>query len=176
VPLGLTLEQFGNAPVGAHSTFDLDSTDGRAVQPLEDWFAPGYFLALTAADKLEGPSFELMRAGLRFGGGAPAAGPAVTVETGYLSLVLDPELPEATTGSGYTAVLNAQASVSALHRSAGGFSAVQDVAVDTAPTFYLLVDDAGSTVRRSSTWAAAFCAARAGVDLHIERELTGVGR
>ncbi|GIH15139.1 hypothetical protein Raf01_33110 [Rugosimonospora africana] len=176
VPLGLALQQFGNAPIGAYSTFDAGSGDGRAAQELRDWFAPGYFLTLSSADKLEGPSFELMRSGLRFGGGDPAAGKSVTVDTGYRSIVLDPELPEADTASGYTAVLDAPAGVPALARTVGGFSATQDVAVDTVATSYRLVDGTGSTLAHSASWAGLFAAARTGTDLHIERETSGVGR
>jgi hypothetical protein len=176
VPLGLTLDQFGHAPVGAYSTFDMATSDGRAAQDLQDWFAPGYFLTLSSADKLEGPSFELMRSGLSFGGGDPAAGKAVTVDTGYRSIILDPELPEADATSGYTAVLATPAGVPALARTAGGFSAAQDVTVGTVAASYRLVDGTGSTLAHSASWAGLFTAARTGADLHIERGTSGVGR
>ena len=53
VPLGLRLDQFGNAAVGDHDTFSLDVGDGDLVPTgdVDDWFAVAQFLALTAAEQ-----------------------------------------------------------------------------------------------------------------------------
>ena len=95
VPLGLRLDQFGNAAVGDHDTFSLDVGDGDLVPTgdVDDWFAVAQFLALTAADKLAAPSFESMTAGLRFGSVGIAADEGREASLAHVEYVLDPELP-----------------------------------------------------------------------------------
>ena len=125
VPLGIAIEQFGNAPVGDHSTFELTAVGLDQSGTLDDWFAPGQFFELGNDDKLEGPEFELMRSGIQFGGGAPIAGEDVGVDTGYKPYIIDPEFPEEETFLGYTSVVYDLTGVSKTAHTQSGFTAVQ---------------------------------------------------
>jgi hypothetical protein len=170
VPLGIDIEQFGNAPVRDHSTFELTAVGLEQSGTLDDWFAPGQFFELGNDDKLEGPEFELMRSGIQFGGGAPIAGEDVGVDTGYKAYIIDPEFPEEETSLG-KGVVHELYGVPVTAHTQGGFNVVHTDTVGTkAPTF-VVVDDGGTTVTSTTTWSAAYTASAARSDLHIEREL-----
>jgi hypothetical protein len=171
VPLGIAIEQFGNAPVGDHSTFELTAVGLDQSGTLDDWFAPGQFFELGNDDKLEGPEFELMRSGIQFGGGAPIAGEDVGVDTGYKPFIIDPEFPEEETFLGYTSVVYDLTGVSKTAHTQSGFTAVQTELVGTTSPKYIVVDDGGATVTSTTTWSAAYTASTGRSDLHIEREM-----
>ena len=171
VPLGIDIEQFGNAPVGDHSTFELTAVGLDQSGTLDDWFAPGQFFELGNDDKLEGPEFELMRSGIQFGGGAPIAGEDVGVDTGYKPFIIDPEFPEEETFLGYTSVVYDLTGVSKTAHTQSGFTAVQTELVGTTSPKYIVVDDGGATVTSTTTWSAAYTASTGRSDLHIEREM-----
>ncbi len=170
VPLGIDIEQFGNAPVGEHSTFELTAVGLEQSGTLDDWFAPGQFFELGNDDKLEGPEFELMRSGIQFGGGAPIAGEDVGVDTGYKAYIIDPEFPEEETflGKGEIHVLDG---VPVTAHTQNGFTAVHTDTVATKSPTFIVVDDGGATVASTTTWSAAYAASAEHSDLHIEREL-----
>jgi len=170
VPLGIDIEQFGNAPVGELSTFELAAVGLEQSGTLDDWFAPGQFFDLGNDDKLEGPEFELMRAGIQFGGGAPVAGPDVGVDTGYKPYIIDPEFPEEETGLG-KGLVNDLSGVPVTARTQHGFTAVQTDTVGTKSPTFIVVDEGGATVASTTTWTAAYTARGGRRDLHIEREL-----
>jgi hypothetical protein len=74
VPLKMTLEKFGNAPVKDHSYFEISSiTVAGQTLPLvdlEEPFARAQFLNLTESERLSLPSFEEMPAGVAGGSDA----------------------------------------------------------------------------------------------------------
>ena len=170
VPLGIDIEQFGNAPVGEHSTFELTAVGLEQSGTLDDWFAPGQFFELGNDDKLEGPEFELMRSGIQFGGGAPIAGPDVGVDTGYKAYIVDPEFPEEETFLG-KGVLNEVYGVPVTAHTQNGFTAVHAETVATKSPTFIVVDESGTTVATTPTWSAAYSASARHSDLHIERDL-----
>lgn len=99
VPLGATLEQFGNAPITGPDRFVLEaprvgavSISTNAVSPVEDWFAPSQFFTLSATEKLSSPSFEMMQAGLQFGDDGAAGGPGATMVLDHEVVYDDPSL------------------------------------------------------------------------------------
>jgi hypothetical protein len=75
VPLNMTIDTFGNAPVSGANRFTLEPrrTDGSAGElPLsfnmtQDSFGVAQFLRLSDDERLSRPSFESKDAGLRFG-------------------------------------------------------------------------------------------------------------
>jgi hypothetical protein len=72
VPLGITIDRFGNTTPAGDRRFTVELTGlvGQgAAQPVLDFFAPAQFLDMPDASKLRRPSFEMMQAGVRLGGG-----------------------------------------------------------------------------------------------------------
>ena len=164
VPLGLRLDQFGNAAVGDHDTFSLDVGDGDLVPTgdVDDWFAVAQFLALTAADKLAAPSFESMTAGLRFGSIGIAADEGREASLAHVEYVLDPELPIDDPGQDLirsTKTVRLSSSVPfvpPVGATTGGFSATGEAVVELGVPAYVLTDTA--TMERSApftSWSAA---------------------
>jgi hypothetical protein len=71
-PLGIKLDQFGNAPVAGHNEFRLfaptnGGTPGLVVQPLDELFARAQFEEMSNKKKLSIPSFEKMQGGVSIG-------------------------------------------------------------------------------------------------------------
>lgn len=75
IPLGLTLETFGGAPIAGARRFDVASvTDGAGRNltlgdPTMARFSPGTFLNLSDDEKLSAPAFEEMEAGVALSAG-----------------------------------------------------------------------------------------------------------
>ena len=61
---------------------------------LDDWFAPGQFFVLPDAAKLEGPSFELMQAGVTLGPSGIPAGAEMDAPFEYQTGIIDPTVEE----------------------------------------------------------------------------------
>ncbi|MGH7577473.1 MAG: DUF6603 domain-containing protein [Longimicrobiales bacterium] len=81
VPLGITIERFGNATPAGDRRFTIDVAAGNGAaagtaHPVLDFFAPAQFLEMSDATKLRRPSFERMQAGIRVGGGFTFGGDA----------------------------------------------------------------------------------------------------
>jgi hypothetical protein len=77
VPLGITIERFGNTTPAGDPRFTIEVTglDGQgAAQPVLDFFAPAQFLEMADGSKLRRQSFEMMQAGVRVGGGLSFGG------------------------------------------------------------------------------------------------------
>jgi hypothetical protein len=78
VPLGIDIDRFGSAAVAGDRRFEIAVVDAdgtvHAAEIVEDHFAPGQFLALSDAERLQRPSFERMGAGVRLGRAAVAWG------------------------------------------------------------------------------------------------------
>ncbi|EWC59870.1 putative transcriptional activator SRCAP-like protein [Actinokineospora spheciospongiae] len=74
-PLGVTLENYGRAPIAGAKRFDLTSITVRgkaggtgtalSTEEVREYFAPGEFFALDDSEKLARPSFEELQAGRR---------------------------------------------------------------------------------------------------------------
>jgi uncharacterized protein DUF6603 len=78
LPLGVTLEKFGNAPVTGPGTYTIDDVKtgiepngfvSLNLLPVKDYFARGQFENLSNAKKISSPSFEKFDAGVRAGSG-----------------------------------------------------------------------------------------------------------
>ncbi|HTE47839.1 MAG TPA: DUF6603 domain-containing protein [Gemmatimonadaceae bacterium] len=71
VPLGLTLEKYGDTPIAGINRFDITkvTVNGTAVASptfVQEHFARAQFLNMSDEDKLTKPSFEAMSAGVEF--------------------------------------------------------------------------------------------------------------
>lgn len=95
-PMAIAIEHVGESPVGAYDTVDLEpGEDGMAATgDVLDWFAPASFFAISSTEGLAAPSFELLKAGIEFGGGDPISGEARPTKLGYEQIVRDPELDD----------------------------------------------------------------------------------
>lgn len=90
-PLGLPLSRFGSARPRGPNQFRI----GRAtvqgaevtISPLNEQFARAQFFEMSEDEKLSGPAFEQMQAGVQLGAGAIAHGPAVAGDMEYETLV-----------------------------------------------------------------------------------------
>jgi len=95
VPLGLTIEKFGESEPAGESFFQVNSVKiGNAnvtTTPLTAAFAPGQFFDLSDAERLTRPSFEQMQAGVRFGTLEGQHGQAVEKTLTYETKVVQPE-------------------------------------------------------------------------------------
>jgi hypothetical protein len=73
VPLNVTIESFGNAPLSGANRFRLEAVGGEGVElplevtPIQEAFAMGQFQQMSDDEKLSRPSFEAQDAGLRLG-------------------------------------------------------------------------------------------------------------
>jgi hypothetical protein len=96
VPLntGRDIDTFGGAPVSGDRRFQVTAMVNAQAQETEmvrDQFAPAQFFEMSEDDKLAGPSFEEMDAGLVFGSDAMNfdAAEVVAVPMAYESIVID---------------------------------------------------------------------------------------
>lgn len=96
VPLGVSLDKLGDAPIGGLEAYTVESAAGSmpSSAAVQDWFAPGYFFELDSSEQLSAPSFELLDAGIAFGGGEPIGGPDLACTLDYEQILRDPELAE----------------------------------------------------------------------------------
>jgi hypothetical protein len=106
VPLGLSIERFGSAPVKGQNLFQIDSVKvaGSTVtaDKLQEQFARSQFLNMTDDEKLSTPAFEQMDAGVTVPAAALNAGPGIAATTQYKTLVYNPATKQAEPGSTYT--------------------------------------------------------------------------
>jgi hypothetical protein len=95
VPLHRTLERFGEHDLDGATTFAVqtvtvgDSPEGVAWVGAQDHFAPGQFHALSDAEKLSRPAFELMDAGVTLGGLTVQHGSMLGLEVVYETTLVD---------------------------------------------------------------------------------------
>ena len=96
VPLGVSLDKLGDAPIGGLEAYTVESAAGSmpSSAAVQDWFAPGYFFELDSSEQLSAPSFERLDAGIEFGGGEPIGGPDLACTLDYEQILRDPELGE----------------------------------------------------------------------------------
>jgi hypothetical protein len=87
VPLGVTINRFGNAKTPTPLTLDvaLQTTAGVAFaqSDLEDAFAPAQFFDLSDSKRLASAGFETHKSGFALGAGAPLLGSSASVPVGY---------------------------------------------------------------------------------------------
>jgi len=95
VPLGLTLEKFGQSEPKGESLFQINSVKiggtTAPTTPILDNFAPGQFFDLTDSERLTRPSFEKMQAGVRIGTTQLTQGLVVKKNLTYETKVVQPE-------------------------------------------------------------------------------------
>ena len=86
-PLGVELERFGSAEIKGSKTLTIDTPklggQAQAGEDLRDHFAPAEFFDLDECEKLSSPSFQLMDAGVEFGGEGVSVGASADVEMTY---------------------------------------------------------------------------------------------
>jgi hypothetical protein len=107
VPLGEDVELVGTAEVEGANHFlitavEIVQENGSGTplpsgdwSPLDDWFAPGQFFVMADAARLEGPSFELMQAGVTLGPSGVASGAEMDAPFEYETGIIDPSVEEA---------------------------------------------------------------------------------
>jgi hypothetical protein len=89
VPLGETIDKYGNAENIEHVRFVLEV--GGALQAsgsIRNWFSPGQYHELNNTERLAAPSFEEMDAGIVLGGGISTGQPRPTA-LGHEAILLD---------------------------------------------------------------------------------------
>jgi hypothetical protein len=95
VPLGLSIDRFLNAPVPAQlwqiTAVGFAADALATVATVQDEFAPGAFLSLTADDQLSRPDYELLDSGTTLaspGGVAPAAATAGSIQDVWVTYLI----------------------------------------------------------------------------------------
>jgi hypothetical protein len=97
VPLGVTLQKFGNSPITGHDQFWISEVKagGHSIEPityLEEFFARGDFEYLSPSQKTSLPSFEKMVGGIAFASRQiRTAGEPESKEIGYETIQLKPD-------------------------------------------------------------------------------------
>jgi hypothetical protein len=93
-PLEITIDK--SVPwqiVGGYDRFDIEATgELKSTGALTDWFAPASYADLGPRERLAAPSFERLKSGIEFGGGAAAAGPHRVATLAFEQLLRDPTL------------------------------------------------------------------------------------
>ena len=96
VPLQRRIDQYGNATVVGSDEFVLEQVrlGPKEIESVdvEEWFAAAQYWAMSDAERLSAPSFELMPAGLRLEGGGVTAGEALPFTPDYEVKVRDPSV------------------------------------------------------------------------------------
>ncbi len=94
-PLGIELEHYGQAEIEGQDEFEVDDVElgggDIAWEFVEDWFAPAQFFEMANDEKLDAPSFEMMKAGLRFGDDDSDGGAISDALYNYEQIIHDPE-------------------------------------------------------------------------------------
>ena len=94
-PLDVRLEHYGNAGIEGQDTLSISAVEaggsGIAWEFVEDWFAPAQFFDLQGSEKLQAPSFEKMKGGLRLGDDEAEDGPRADTVFNYKQIIHDPE-------------------------------------------------------------------------------------
>jgi hypothetical protein len=93
LPLDREIARFGSARPSGAREFRITEprVNGRPVDltPVSEYFAPAQFFDMPDDQKLSGPSFELMTAGIRIGAGGVAFGAPVAADLGYEEIIVD---------------------------------------------------------------------------------------
>ena len=162
VPLDMTLERFGVAPLSGGRRFSL----GAAHDAVSDPFAPGEFLELTDDQKLSRPAFERMHSGARVSAEQATAGARTATAFDYRTIVVDaPDKQITREWSALTAMSAAAAVAVAAHAPAGRgalrndgqarFAGPSQGVSVVAPSFVVAVSDTLTTTGAASTYTDA---------------------
>jgi Family of unknown function (DUF6603) len=93
LPLDREIARFGSARPSGARQFHLTEprVNGQLMEPtaVSEYFAPAQFFDVPDDQKLSGPSFELMTAGIRLGAGRVAFGAPVAADLGYEEIIVD---------------------------------------------------------------------------------------
>lgn len=159
-PLGMVLDKVGDAAPGPYTSFTLEpgAQSTASSGDVLDWFAPGYYLVLDSDEGLSSPSFELLAAGIEFGGAGATAGRARSASLDFEQKLRDPELEDETVQLG---VLDMEAKprygglTSIHHGSAFQVAAGATGVSASAATQYQVVDRlTGDLIATTSSWTA----------------------
>ena len=197
VPLGIDIDRFGSAAVAGDRRFDVAvvGPDGtaRPTDVVEDHFAPGQFLDLSDAEKLQRPSFERMAAGVRIGSVAPTWGGQHDEELiadaalGYETVVMTPDGTErrdrgpfAATGDDLraAAAFGAVARGTTRHTGAARYRTVRRVTGSTAPSWTVVdtVNLSAAPVPGLDGSSGSYTVARQALDRHVASNPELAGR
>jgi hypothetical protein len=159
VPLGLSLDKLGDAPLGdPDTTYAVEPVSGSLPDTgaVQDWFAPGYFFALGSTEQLSAPSFELLDAGIAFGGGEAIGGQDLACTLDYEQILRDPELGEDGAALGAMALTATTAVTMATAATARfGVEADADPVRLAEPAWAVTQRNTGDVLARTATWSAA---------------------
>jgi hypothetical protein len=163
VPLGIELDKAGDAPLGAHDTFEVEPATGSLTSTgtVHDWFAPGYYFELAAGERLSSPSFERLESGIEFGGGEVIAGDPKPGTLDFEEILRDPELDEESVPLDVKH-LDQDGRLELLTTMAGGgatggyqIAADPDPVTLAASAFAVTHRNTGDVVFRAGGWSAA---------------------
>jgi hypothetical protein len=156
-PLGIRLDQAGDAPVDDYDTFTLDAAGLTETGAVRDWFAPARFFAMDGAESLAAPSFEELSAGIEMAGGDPVAGRDRALSQEYEEILRDPELDEDSVPGRFDPTTDTRALPLAATASRGMYAVAADtMPVAVAPDRYCVVGaTSGKVLRTAGTWTVA---------------------
>jgi hypothetical protein len=93
LPLNREIARFGSARPSGAREFRITEprVNGQLMEltPVSEYFAPAQFFDMPDDQKLSGPSFEMMPAGIRIGAGLAAFGGAIAADLGYEEIIVD---------------------------------------------------------------------------------------
>lgn len=97
LPLDRQIDRFGNARPSGARLFRITEAkingQSRPLEPVSEFFAPAQFQDMPDDQKLSGPSFEQMPAGVRIGTDRVAFGAPIAADLGYEEIVVDATAP-----------------------------------------------------------------------------------
>ena len=140
LPLNRDIEAYGALVPTGEDRFDVEAAGlaagtGTSWTALRDWFAPAQFTAMSAAERLSAPSYELMDAGVSLTGTGvtvpTAAANLTSVTLGYEQTVLEPE----ETGAAVFVMLSADRVLTGPAGAAGATSGPAGRYAVTVPAF-----------------------------------------
>jgi hypothetical protein len=93
LPLDREIARFGSARPSGAREFRITEPrlNGQLMEPapVSEYFAPAQFFDVPDDQKLSGPSFEMMTAGIRIGAGRVTFGAPVAADLGYEEIIVD---------------------------------------------------------------------------------------
>jgi hypothetical protein len=162
VPLGIGLDKLGDAPLGDCDAYTIEPAAGSILSTgaVQDWFAPGYFFELSNTEQLSAPSFELLDAGIAFGGDEPVGGPDLVGTLDYEQILRDPELDQDNVDLGPLALpVGAGVRMATVRptRPGTGFTVAADPdPVRLADSAWLVTQrNTGDVLARAGSWSGA---------------------
>lgn len=191
VPLDVTITRYGNATPSDGNLFAISDVqiNGQETtrQTFQEYFAPGQFNALSDADKLSLPSFELYDAGVTIGSSAIDSGKDTARTIVYDEKYIDAPMSYSRPTDPY--LMPADISAALGRRGAGYLSPVKNTgfakysagpataAITTSEASYVVADTNDLSVRSdiSSASGVTYFQARAALNAHLDANPADTG-